>query len=47
MITLTKKLPTSDPLMTLEEKINWECLLSIKRMMSWGHATVHVHRKIK
>lgn len=48
MVTLTKKLPTSDPLMTRDDdKRDWECLLSIKRQMSWGIATVHIHRKTK
>jgi hypothetical protein len=48
MVTLTKKLPTSDPLYTREEeRRDWECVLSIKKLMSWGHATVHIHRKIK
>lgn len=48
MVTLTKKLPTSDPLFNREEdKRDWECVLSIKKIMSWGLATVHIHRKIK
>ena len=48
MVTLTKKLPSSDPFVVRDdEKRDWECLLSIKRQMSWGLATVHIHRKIK
>jgi hypothetical protein len=48
MITLTKKLPTADPLITRDDdKRDWECLLSIKKQMSWGLATVHINRKIK
>lgn len=32
MVTLTKKLPTSDPLITRDEdKRDWECVLSIKK----------------
>jgi len=26
---------------------DWECVMSIKRQMSWGQATVHIQRKIK
>ncbi len=48
MITMTKKLPTADPLYTREkEDRDWECLMSIKMVMSWGYATVNVQRKIK
>jgi hypothetical protein len=48
MVTLTKKLPSADPLYVREEeKRDWECLLSIKKLMSWGYATVNIHRKIK
>jgi hypothetical protein len=48
MITLTKKLPSADPTyIKEEEKRDWECLLSIKQSMSWGPATVNIHRKIK
>lgn len=48
MITLTRKLPTADPLYTrnLEER-DWECVMSVKMIMSWGYATVNVQRKIK
>lgn len=48
MITLTKKLPTADPLYTRDPDFrDWECVLSIKMVMSWGYATVNVQRKIK
>ena len=48
MITLTKKLPTADPLHFRDpNQRDWECLLSIKMVMSWGYATVNVQRKIK
>jgi hypothetical protein len=47
MITLTKKLPSADPYFVKEEaKRDWECLVSIKKFMSWGQATVNIHRKI-
>ena len=36
LLTLTKKLPDSD----------WDCVLSIKLKMSWGDATIHIHKKI-
>jgi len=42
ILTLTKKLPQP-------EEINtpiFECVMSIKRQMSWGLATVHIQRKI-
>ena len=43
IITLTKKLPSADPLYTREtEDRDWECLLSIKMIMSWGYATVNI-----
>ena len=32
MLTLTKKIPSDA----------WECLLSVKRKMSWGMATIHI-----
>jgi hypothetical protein len=50
MITLTKKLPTADPLHTKmleEEKREWYCELSVKMIMSWGYATVNLQRKIR
>jgi hypothetical protein len=58
MFTLTKKLPSaeldfsiSDDEELLKETTNqeleWECVLSVKREMSWGLATVHIQRKIK
>ena len=32
MVTLTKKLPTADPLIVRDDdKRDWECVLSIKR----------------
>lgn len=48
-LTITKRLPTSDNFLVTEEKDNrdWECVLSIKLAMSWGLATVNIHRKIK
>jgi hypothetical protein len=43
MITLTKKLPSADPIHERDpEKRVWECVLSIKMVMSWGYATVNV-----
>lgn len=48
MITLTKKLPTADPLYTRNpEERDWECVMSVKMTMSWGYATVNVQRKVK
>jgi len=45
--TLTKRLPTSEPDFFSNPALQqWECVLSIKRDMSWGLATVHIHRKI-
>jgi hypothetical protein len=47
MITLTKKLPTSDPIYCKAKAVqDWECVLSLKMPMSWGFATVHIQRKI-
>jgi hypothetical protein len=47
-ITLTKKLPASDPnLIRDPECMEWVCVLSIKREMSWGLATVNLHLKVK
>ena len=47
MVTLTKKLPNADPFYTKEiSERKWECLFSIKKFMSWGLATVNIHRKI-
>lgn len=44
MITLTKKLPTSDPLIIRDHsKRDWDCVYSIKKQMSWGVATVNIH----
>lgn len=28
-------------------ELEWECVMSIKREMSWGLATIHIQRKIK
>ena len=48
LISLTKKLPTSDVNYFPDEKDrDWECILSIKLPMSWGPATVNVHKKTK
>lgn len=48
MITLTKKLPTADPMHQRNEELrDWECVLSIKMVMSWGYATVNIQRKVK
>jgi hypothetical protein len=48
MVTLSKKLATADPLQVKDDdKRDWECVLSIKKQMSWGVATVHIQRKIK
>lgn len=48
-VTLTKKLPgcyiKEDE--TSNQNANWECVHSIKRVMSWGHATVNIHYKRK
>jgi hypothetical protein len=46
IVTLTKKLPAADPYYNKNLLIKeWECLFSIKKQMSWGKATVNVHRK--
>ena len=43
MITLTKKLPNADPIHERDPtKRDWECVLSIKMVMSWGYATVNI-----
>jgi len=43
MFTLTKKLPTAEVDFYEDEKdLEWECVMSIKREMSWGLATVHI-----
>jgi hypothetical protein len=43
MITLTKKLPSADPIHERDPlKRDWECVLSIKMVMSWGYATVNI-----
>jgi hypothetical protein len=48
MITLTKKLPNADPIHNRNpNERDWECLLSLKMIMSWGYATVNVQRKVK
>ena len=47
-MTLTKRLPSADAsLITKEGDLrDWDCVISIKLKMSWGLATVNVHRKI-
>jgi hypothetical protein len=48
MITLTKKLPNADPIHIRDpSERDWECVLSLKMVMSWGYATVNVQRKIR
>ena len=48
MFTLTKKLPSAElDFYTDEKDLEWECVMSIKREMSWGMATIHIQRKIK
>lgn len=47
-ITLTKRLPTSDSnIVSDENRRDWEWVYSIKKEMSWGLATIHIHRKVK
>ena len=48
MFTLTKKLPSAESDWYADDSIarEWECVMSIKREMSWGLATVHIQRKI-
>ena len=48
-LTLTKRLPTADEQYITEEKDDrdWECVKSVKLKMSWGLATVNIHRKLK
>ena len=48
-LTLTKRLPTADDSLNRngEDKRDWNCVLSIKLKMSWGLATINVHKKIK
>ena len=38
-VTFTKKLPNLSD--------NWEYLEGFRRLMSWGIATIYIHRKIK
>lgn len=48
IITLTKRLPTSDiKIVRNEKRREWDLVYSVKRHMSWGLATVNIHRKIK
>lgn len=43
LFTLTKKLPTAEePELPKNETQDWECVMSIKREMSWGQATIHI-----
>lgn len=43
MITFSKKIPHADHLQIKDDdKRCWECVLSIKKIMSWGAATVNV-----
>lgn len=47
-VTLTKKLPTADPVYVRdEERRDFECVMSVKMRMSWGKATVNIHQKIR
>ena len=46
-LTLTKKLPCADPNLIEADRREWECVFSIKKVMSWGLATVNVHHKVK
>ena len=49
-LTLTKRLPTADEQKYITEEKDdrdWECVLSVKLKMSWGLATVNIHRKLK
>ena len=39
MFTLTKKIPTAEDFC---ESPEWECVMSIKREMSWGLATIQI-----
>jgi hypothetical protein len=53
VFTLTKKLPSNFEEEESGEETeeihtpDWECVMSIKREMSWGLATVHLQRKIR
>ena len=44
LFSLTKKIPTAED---FSENKEWECVMSIKREMSWGLATIHIQRKLK
>lgn len=44
MFTLTKKIPSAEDFSECKE---WESVISIKREMSWGLATIHIQRKTK
>jgi hypothetical protein len=46
MLTLTKKLPSCESGWIEGKPAEWECVLSVKKAMSWGLATVHLQRKI-
>ncbi len=43
-LTLTKKLPVVTP-EEVDNSFQW--VLSIKKNMSWGQATVNVHHKVR
>jgi hypothetical protein len=48
LLTLTSKLPTADPTKTpIKKDRDWEIIASVKLPMSWGLATVHIHKKVQ
>ena len=48
-VTLTKRLPTADDKLLTKsgDRRDWDCVLTKAMKMSWGIATIHVHKKIK
>ena len=47
-VTMSKRLPHAeryDPINFPEEECLWEFIMPIKLLMSWGKATVNLHRK--
>ena len=48
---MTKKIPSNledeESAEETGESSDWECVMSIKREMSWGLATVHLQRKVR
>ena len=47
-ITMSKRLPnveSYDPIKYPNNEFLWEYIMGVKLMMSWGMATVHLHRK--